>query len=60
MSLTGANREPAGITVGQGYTFGDADYWQYLLKLADWKVSAPYYHTGVMPAQRPYSPASTQ
>jgi len=31
------------LTVGQGYAFGDADYWQYLLDLADWKVSDPFY-----------------
>lgn len=38
------------LTVGQGYAFGDVDYWQYLLDLADWKVSDPYYHTGALPA----------
>ncbi|MYM38284.1 effector protein Tle3 domain-containing protein [Duganella qianjiadongensis] len=38
------------LTVGQGYAFGDADYWQYLLDLADWKRSDPYYLTGVLPA----------
>lgn len=42
------------ITVGQGYAFGDATYWQYLLDLADWKVSAPYYTTGVLPPSGPY------
>lgn len=38
------------LTVGQGYAFGDADYWQYLLDLADWKLSDPYFLTGVLPA----------
>lgn len=38
------------LTVGQGYAFGDEDYWQYLLDLADWKISDPYYKTGVLPA----------
>lgn len=38
------------LTVGQGYAFGDTDYWQYLLDLADWKLSDPYYLTGVLPA----------
>ncbi|MES2299379.1 MAG: DUF3274 domain-containing protein [Pseudomonadota bacterium] len=38
------------LTVGQGYAFGDEDYWQYLLDLADWKISDPYYQTGVLPA----------
>jgi pimeloyl-ACP methyl ester carboxylesterase len=37
------------LTIGQGYAFGDADYWQYLLDLADWKVSDPYYQTGGLP-----------
>ena len=41
------------LTVGQGYAFGDADYWQYLLDLADWKVSDPYYQTGVLPPPGP-------
>lgn len=41
------------LTVGQGYAFGDADYWQYLLDLADWKVSDPYYKTGVLPPLGP-------
>lgn len=41
------------LTVGQGYAFGDADYWQYLLDLADWKVSDPYYRTGVLPPPGP-------
>jgi hypothetical protein len=42
------------ITVGQGYAFGDAAYWQYLLDLADWKVSDPYYQTGVLPPAGPF------
>lgn len=37
------------LTIGQGYAYGDADYWQYLLDLADWKVSDPYYKTGKLP-----------
>jgi pimeloyl-ACP methyl ester carboxylesterase len=44
------------LTVGQGYAFGDAAYWQYLLGLADWKVSDPYYITGVLPPAGPYPP----
>jgi pimeloyl-ACP methyl ester carboxylesterase len=42
------------ITVGQGYAFGDVAYWQYLLDLANWKVSDPYYRTGVLPPAGPY------
>jgi hypothetical protein len=42
------------ITVGQGYAFGDVAYWQYLLDLANWKVSDPYYRTGVLPSPGPY------
>jgi hypothetical protein len=42
------------LTVGQGYAFGDTGYWQYLLDLADWKVSDPYYMTGVLPPSGPY------
>jgi pimeloyl-ACP methyl ester carboxylesterase len=42
------------ITVGQGYAFGDAAYWQYLLDLANWKVSDPYYQTGVLPPAGSY------
>jgi hypothetical protein len=42
------------LTVGQGYAFGDAAYWQYLLDLADWKVGDPYYKTGVLTPSGPY------
>jgi len=42
------------LTVGQGYAYGDPDYWQYLLKLADWKVSDPYYATGILPPSGPF------
>jgi hypothetical protein len=42
------------ITVGQGYPFGDPAYWQYLLDLANWKMSDPYYKTGVLPPPQPY------
>jgi pimeloyl-ACP methyl ester carboxylesterase len=42
------------ITVGQGHAFGDPIYWQYLLDLANWKVSDPYYATGVLPPSGPY------
>jgi hypothetical protein len=42
------------LTVGQGYAFGDAEYWQYLLDLADWKVSDPYFHTGQLSAPGPF------
>lgn len=31
------------LTVGQGYAWHDEDYWSYLLDLADWKKSDPYY-----------------
>ncbi|RZL48044.1 MAG: hypothetical protein EOP71_05325, partial [Variovorax sp.] len=34
------------LTVGPGYAFGDEAYWNYLLDLADWKKSDPYYSTG--------------
>ncbi|WP_456236966.1 T6SS effector phospholipase Tle3 domain-containing protein [Collimonas humicola] len=34
------------LTVGQGYAFGDEQYWKYLLDLADWKISDPYYQNG--------------
>ncbi|MEJ8824242.1 DUF3274 domain-containing protein [Variovorax humicola] len=34
------------ITVGQGYAWGDERYWNYLLDLADWKNSDPYYFSG--------------
>ena len=34
------------LTVGPGYAFGDEAYWNYLLDLADWKKSDPYYATG--------------
>jgi hypothetical protein len=44
------------LTVGQGYAFGDAAYWKYLLDLADWQVSDPYYATGVLPPSGPYPP----
>lgn len=36
------------ITVGQGYAFGDETYWNYLLDLADWKLSDPYYKSGLL------------
>ncbi|MCG2586810.1 DUF3274 domain-containing protein, partial [Massilia sp. TS11] len=44
------------LTVGQGYAFGDARYWDYLLKLADWTVSDPYYLTGKMSDPGPCPP----
>lgn len=34
------------LTVGPGYAFGDEAYWNYLLDLADWKKSDPYYTSG--------------
>jgi pimeloyl-ACP methyl ester carboxylesterase len=34
------------VTVGQGYAWHDEQYWNYLLDLADWKKSDPYYHSG--------------
>lgn len=34
------------LTVGPGYAFGDEAYWNYLLDLADWKASDPYYTAG--------------
>jgi hypothetical protein len=42
------------VTVGQGYAFGDAAYWQYLLDLADWKISDPYHTTGILPPSGQY------
>ena len=36
------------LTVGQGYAFQDETYWNYLLDLADWKRSDPYYLTGAL------------
>lgn len=38
------------LTVGQGYAFGDKAYWEYLWKLADWKISDPYYGDGKLDA----------
>jgi hypothetical protein len=37
------------ITVGLGYAWHDEKYWNYLLDLADWKKSDPYYATGKLP-----------
>ncbi|SCX56018.1 DUF3274 domain-containing protein [Variovorax sp. EL159] len=37
------------ITVGLGYAWHDEAYWNYLLDLADWKKSDPYYETGRLP-----------
>ncbi|MES2531019.1 MAG: DUF3274 domain-containing protein, partial [Pseudomonadota bacterium] len=34
------------LTVGRGYAFGDEAYWNYLLDLADWKKSDPYFLSG--------------
>jgi hypothetical protein len=34
------------LTVGQGYAFQDETYWNYLLNLADWKLSDPYFLSG--------------
>ena len=36
------------LTVGPGYAWGDPDYWNYLLDLADWKCSDPYYLSGTL------------
>jgi pimeloyl-ACP methyl ester carboxylesterase len=36
------------LTVGPGYAWGDPDYWNYLLNLADWKCSDPYYLSGTL------------
>lgn len=36
------------LTVGQGYAWGDANYWNYLLDLADWRESDPYYLSGTL------------
>ena len=44
------------LTIDQGYAYGDADYWQYLLNLADWKASDPYYQTGKLPDAGSYPP----
>lgn len=40
-------------TVGRGYAFGDEDYWNYLLDLADWKKSDPYYKSGQLTVEKP-------
>ncbi|MGJ7609836.1 MULTISPECIES: T6SS effector phospholipase Tle3 domain-containing protein [unclassified Variovorax] len=37
------------VTVGLGYAWHDEAYWNYLLDLADWKKSDPYYATGKLP-----------
>ncbi len=37
------------VTVGLGYAWHDEQYWNYLLDLADWKKSDPYYRTGKLP-----------
>ncbi|MDP9990003.1 pimeloyl-ACP methyl ester carboxylesterase [Variovorax boronicumulans] len=37
------------VTVGLGYAWHDEKYWNYLLDLADWKKSDPYYATGKLP-----------
>jgi len=37
------------LTVGLGYAWHDEAYWSYLLDLADWKKSDPYYDTGKLP-----------
>jgi pimeloyl-ACP methyl ester carboxylesterase len=37
------------VTVGLGYAWHDEQYWNYLLDLADWKKSDPYYETGKLP-----------
>ena len=37
------------ITVGLGYAWHDEKYWNYLLDLADWKKSDPYYAAGKLP-----------
>jgi hypothetical protein len=42
------------VTVGQGYAFGDANYWQCRLNLADWMISDPYYRTGILPPSGSY------
>ena len=36
------------LTVGPGYAWGDPVYWNYLLDLADWKCSDPYYLSGTL------------
>ncbi|MCY1562187.1 hypothetical protein D9M68_995450 [compost metagenome] len=37
------------VTVGLGYAWHDEAYWNYLLDLADWKKSDPYYESGTLP-----------
>lgn len=44
------------LTVGQGYAFGDERYWQYLLDLADWKKSDPFYQRGTLSTFQGYPP----
>ena len=46
------------LTVGLGYAWHDEKYWNYLLDLADWKKSDPYYDTGKLPDSDKNMPAS--
>jgi hypothetical protein len=34
------------LCLGRGYAWSDPKFWDYLIKLADWKVSDPYYASG--------------
>lgn len=34
------------LCIGQGYAWEDPEYWAYVLALADWKKSDPYYRSG--------------
>ncbi|MFM9424184.1 pimeloyl-ACP methyl ester carboxylesterase [Variovorax sp. GrIS 2.14] len=45
------------VTVGLGYAWHDEKYWNYLLDLADWKKSDPYYDTGKLPDSDKSMPA---
>jgi hypothetical protein len=49
-----ANVHSYDLTIGQGYAFWDKEFWNYLLDLADWKISDPYYDTGDLPPVSAY------
>ncbi|QNK72401.1 DUF3274 domain-containing protein [Variovorax sp. PAMC28562] len=40
------------LCLGRGYAWNDPEFWDYLIKLADWKVSDPYYKSGELAYER--------
>ncbi|MGH8413026.1 MAG: T6SS effector phospholipase Tle3 domain-containing protein, partial [Pseudomonas sp.] len=40
------------LCLGRGYAWHDANFWTYLLDLADWKKSDPYWQTGDLGYER--------